>query len=317
MYNNSVWRLAILIISVAFFSSTCYSEEGFFKKQRRLLNISPYVGYHFPDLKDLSEGLFNSPLIVKANLTNELFIDTTRDFIFHNDLPSLGPGAELGLEFEVRLSKKSSLIFGGSTWESTSESSIRTEFPLQRVLNSVVSEREISISYTQFFLGWKKTWFERPQKFRFYGSFALHEFFDVDLRERFSFLFLEGAAEGFPRILILQAQNTGIALFSVGVGGEYFITKRLSIGLDGSYYFGVRDFPLQVSENPLDNFRDDCSDGGPGCISDSQEVEEILPTIDVDNSGEIRYRTPDGEGFRKLELGFDGWRAAIRLTLHF
>lgn len=269
--------------------------------------VSPVLGVHRPELRALNQGEFRAPLpgrgrlIPDAEGSGENF-----DFVIDNPLPELSSGAEAGLEIGLVLDERNTFFFGASVWEDGSASAVRTEMPFQGTMTRVGYERTGRVSYFQYFLGWQRTLLSEARRYRLYGRVALHEMFDIDYREELVFGF-DAGAETFKRIIVMESQATGLLAAQLGIGGEYFLASWLSIGGDLGYTKSLRRFEL-----------------GSASLSTDIQAEDNLnfrTPAQVNAQGRLTYLAEAASysdaTYRAMVLGFDGWRAALRVNLHF
>ena len=162
------------------------------------------------------------------------------------------------------------------------------------------------MSTMQFFLGWKRNIVQKPKKYNIYSKLTLHEVFDVDYKENLVFGFQTGPAETFKRLVVMETQSTGILMFQLGIGLEYFIREWLSFGFDSSYALGANDFYL----------------GNGKITSDFQGDDNLAPTLPsriLDNK--LRYLTDVNENgvpnYEEMKLKLDGWHLLFRINIYY
>ena len=301
MSNNIryILRLAITAILVLVHAMAAAQEK------EKIWTVSPLLGLSSPELKLLNEGEFKSPILGSGVL---VFADDVMSdsffFKIDNDLPEIGFGTNAGLEFQMALNSRDAFVMGTSIWEGISTSVVTTEIPFQGVLSKAALERTGNISAMQFFLGWKRNIVHRPEKFNLYTKFTLHEIFDVDYKEDLIFAFQSGPAETFKRLIVMESQSTGILMFQLGVGLEYFMRDWLSFGIDTAYAIGANEFELGNGKITSDFLSGD-------------NISLTLPTRVVD--GKLRYLT-DNNGvmrYEEMKLKFDGWQLLFRFNIYY
>lgn len=321
-------------------------------------SVTPLIGAHEPVMDLINNKVFNTPLVLRtiidvgplnnpgpagaANLASR-----AREYKYDHFLPPLTRGSEAGVEFQWRMNPVSSFTFAISAWESSS-SSIRNDnlayIPLQQARYRTSSERRARLSYTQFYVGWRRDFSIKPRKLNFYVNVSLHEFFDVDYQDRIVFKIgdkfdpttPEAMAapdlRGQKKIFILKAQTTGAFAGMGALGLEYFITPWFSLGLEGGYYKSLNNAPLQDF-----SFEHNLSTRNnllvvPQDIPNIFEGFVITPgTIDGPFSGipgqPVNYYEASG-GInvadrmnppltRPLTLDFSGWRGIFRINFYF
>jgi len=275
------------------------------QEKEKIWTVSPFLGVSSPELKLLNEGEFKSPILGSGVLVfaDDLISDGFF-FLIDNDLPEIGFGTNAGLEFQLTLNSRDAFVMGTSIWEGISTSVVTTEIPFQGVLSKAALERTGNISAMQFFLGWKRNIVHRPEKFNLYTKFTLHEIFDVDYKEDLVFAFQSGPAETFKRLIVMESQSTGILMFQLGVGLEYFMRDWLSFGIDTAYAIGANEFELGNGKITSDFLSGD-------------NISLTLPTRVVD--GKLRYLT-DNNGvmrYEEMKLKFDGWQLLFRFNIYY
>lgn len=273
----------------------------------RLWSVSPVLGVHSPRLTALNKGEFRAPLPGRGRLIfDQADAGQDFDFVVDNPLPEMRNGTEGGLEIGLRLDERNTLFFGASVWEGGSTSSVRTEMPFQGVMTPVGYERSGRISYFQYFLGWQRTLLSEAKKFRLHGRLALHEIFDIDYKEDLVFGFDTGT-ETFKRIIVMESQATGLLMAQLGLGGEYFFLDWLSIGADLGYTLSLRRFELGNASLSTDiQAEDNLNFRTPAQLNAEQRLTYLA---EVRSYSDVTYRP--------MELGFDGWRMAIRVNMYF
>ncbi len=271
-------------------------------------SVSPVLGVHSPNLGDINDKVFGARLPVAGEL---LFQDAEGarpvklDVI--NALPKIKYGTEAGLEFRMELDQRSYFVIGLSGWEATSRSLVRTTVPFQGRLTDTLYARRASISYLQYYLGWRRDLVKKHKKYNIYTRILLHEVFDIDFRESFVFEFTD-AADGvtnFKRITRAESQATGYIMLQPAVGGELFLRDWLSLAADFGYTYGLNKFEL----------------GNVNFDSDFQGQDSLsiqYPTGNPPGSNKRGYLSDeDGGGYNKMELGFNGWRALFKINVYY
>ena len=303
IYNIIKYSLhKFVVIILLLFPILALAQE----KEKRW-SVSPLLGISSPELRLLNEGEFKSPIagggtiVFAEDASSENFL-----FKIDNDLPSIDYGTEAGIEFQLALNSRDAFVMGTSIWEGVSTSVVTTEIPFQGVLSKVVLERSANMSTMQFFLGWKRNIMQKPKKYNIYSKLTLHEVFDVDYKENLVFGFQTGPAETFKRLVVMETQSTGILMFQLGIGLEYFIREWLSFGFDSSYALGANDFYL----------------GNGKITSDFQGDDNLAPTLPsriLDNK--LRYLTDVNENgvpnYEEMKLKLDGWHLLFRINIYY
>lgn len=272
------------------------------KAQDWVWSVAPLLGVYSPNLGDLNQGEFLAPLPGTGNIVIDQEAGTPYSFVIQNPLPEIRFATEAGIELQLQLDKKNSLLFGIGSWEGVSTSTIKTEMPFQGALSQLIYERSGRISATQYFLGWRRNIITEGKR-RLYLRLTLNEFIDVDYRENLVFVFLSGPASGFKRVVVIESQATGILMFQLGMGGEVFVRDWLALGFDLGY---LRELGSSTLGNA--NLIDDFQSG--------DNLDLVLPAR-VGADGRLEYLAADGQNYRELKINFDGWRALLRINFYF
>jgi len=302
-------------------------------------SMSMVLGGHLPDMAPLSNGLYRSPLLGEATVLlreggvgaggldagvsgedvdeNETEI---RGFRFDNPLPAVGIASLGAIEFQWHPGEKHSLILGMGSMEKVSINRTIGNFPMQQYFdsNEVLSERRAKISYTEYTLGWRYNFVRKPA-FRLYSRMTFHEVFDIDFRDDFTFVFLNSPIEdivGVRRVMVVEAQTAALLMGQVGLGAEWFIRDWLSLGFEGGYLLGEREFTLRdvttrddflsgdsISRNGLPYTR--MADGTLGYLAFDATSESVADPASVDSN------------YRPMLLRFNGFRFLFRVSLYF
>lgn len=271
-------------------------------------SVSPYVGMHQPSLQALVHGEFNAPFEGTAQLLNPVGNNQQGTFSYPTPLPAYAPGTLTGLEFSWRVNDRHSLLFGGATWQATSSASSTGLFPVQGNFESINAQRKSNLSYNEYYLGWRYNFEKKAdRRYRFYASATLHQLYDIDYREDFTTVFLSGPPRTFRKSIVILAQGTGLPLLQGSGGAEWFFNDWLSIGLEGGYTFGLRKTTLTNVTNPT--IRSDF------LATDNVQVQ---PPMRFNlNTRTMEYKSEAGGQYQEMRLGFDGWKALLRLTLYY
>ncbi|MDR2876479.1 MAG: hypothetical protein LBV36_00325 [Chromatiales bacterium] len=271
--------------------------------EARQWGISPFLGLYSPSLKALNRGLFRAPFEGTAQFIDPSTSNQESSFLLEMPLEPLNPSPMAGLEIQWRHNDRNLLLFGVGTWQARSSVSGVTIMPIQGALENIDAQRNASLSYTEFYLGWRHVMRSEPGKYRLYLAGTLHQMYDINYREDFTTIFLSGDARSFRKTSVTLAQTTGAVLLQGTAGGEWFISNRISLGLEGSYDLGIRKMDL----------------GNAQLLTDFLTTDNVIihyPGQAGDN-GRMQYKTgPDGE-YRDLKLDFSGWKAAIKATYYF
>jgi len=275
-------------------------------EEERGWNVSPLLGVHAPSLSTLNNGLFKSPFAFDANIFNNG--NAQDSFVQHSivkaPLSTVAPAALAGFEFTWRAATRHAFIIGIASWEQTQVTSAGTLFPVQGFNNNARVTRRATISFNEFSIGWRYDWFGTAATSRWYSRLGFHELFDIDYRDRWTILFLDGPSVGFKRLFVMDTQTTGALMFGSQLGWEKRLTKWMALGIEAGYVFGIGNVSLkQLVVN--DTFRD--------------QGDEVLRASFAfparqNARGSVEYLSQDGTNYSPLHLSFGGWRATIKLT---
>lgn len=315
-------------------------------REPNVWSVSPFVGVHAPDLKDMNEGIFKAPSLVgTASTFNASNSNTSNQYAAYNvptTLDAVAMGSHAGVEFTWHLDEKSGFLIGGSTFEATSQNNYSGDMTIQGGRSSFHHERLGKISYNDFFLGWRYNWLRKP-KTKSYVRFSLHELFDIDYQDKQVYRFYDGRilarqsnsarVTEVVKVLMYTAQATGGLMFQLGMGGEHFFTKWFSIGFEANIAVGFRKFTLRdLRENSTflstDNLRASCTTPIPSTDPEfnpsNPQASRLCPgypayqpPLNYDAvDGAVTYNTGDGT-YKKALLGFDGWKALLTFNIYY
>lgn len=265
-------------------------------------SVSPLLGVYSPQLGDLYNKEFRTPLPGSGGIVIDNAASETYNFTIENPLPEIKFATEAGVELQLEFNEKNRLLFGIGSWEGVSTSVIKTEIPFQGVLSQVVYERSGRISTTQYFIGLRHDLISESKR-RIYLRATLNEIMDVDYKEDMTFAFVSGPADGFKRVVVMQSQATGILMLQLGAGAEWFLYDWLSLGFDAGYMKGVDSSTLGNASS-----QDDFQSG--------DSIDFSLPA-NVGPDGRLWYLDKTGTTYKKMYVDFDGWRALFRINFYF
>jgi len=276
--------------------------------------FSPVVGLYRPALESIYEDAYQAPFVGESSITTDIPEDIegeasypTEKFLFDNALNKNFAGPEAGLEFRRTFGKQDDFYLGISTFEVTSKAIDEVEFPLQGQLKNIaVYERRAKLSLTQYFIGWRHYLYQKTVKNNFYVNLSLHEMFDIDYKENHVFTFIEGAPAGFKRIMVFQAQATGILMLQMGIGGERHFTDRFSVGLEGGFAFGIGKIGNLKGISRRDDFNE-------GDRLEDPKPAPLRPAVD----NNVAALSPDANSQVNVRIRLDGWRIALKFNVTF
>lgn len=297
--------IAVLLImaSALLGGMPAHAQQETRKTELPKWGISPFLGLYQPSLKELNKGLFRAPFEGTAQFVDAETNNEENTFLLEVPMPPMNASPMAGFEFQWRHNDRNVLLFGLGTWQSQSSISGIAIMPVQGALENISAQRKASLSFTEFYLGWRHELRSKPGKYRLYVASTLHQMYDVDYREDFTAVFLSGDARTFRKTSVTLAETTGAVLLQGTAGGEWFISDRLSIGIEGSFGFGLRQMDLSRAQLITDFlFTDNVIIRYPG-----QPGEDGL----------MDFKTEAGGEYRDLKLDFSGWKAAIKATIYF
>ncbi len=271
-------------------------------------SVTSYLGLHQPAIDDLNRGELLSPISGTATIVDfETDLTSTKRIFFENPLAPMEFGVNAGIELQWRLDDKWFLIFGGGTWEAASRSTREGPFAIQGVDTWVENVRSVKLSYTEFFLGLRRDVWMGDKRHKLFYRITLNEMFDIDFQENLLFRYKEDPAKGVNKTILMNSQATGILALQPGFGWEYFLNKWMSLGVDASYFVGLRRADLQENGAPRRDF----------LFSDNLNL--WLPQR-IGPGGTLEYLGPNAlhaEDYRPIKLNFDGWKVLLRLSIHY
>ena len=302
-------------------------------------SMSVLLGGHMPQMSALSDGLYKAPMLGSATILvyeggntqnpDEQVIDQNiteiKDFVVDNQAPPVGLGAIAGIEFMWHPNDRHSLAIGMGSWEKVSINRSIGILPLQQYYtqNVVLSDRRDKMSYTEYTLGWQYNLVRRPG-FNFYTRVNLHEVFDIDFREDYSFLFLSSPIDGLAgvrRVMVVQAQTAALLMGQLAVGGEWFLTDWLSLGVEGGYMLSERKFKLkdvQIKDDFLDTAALDSDlinrNGLPYRRLPDGTLGYLKPGT---TPADVKNPATRDSFYEPVVLGFDGWRFMFRVNFYY
>ncbi len=213
------------------------SQVGFAQESR--LSISLTVGTYQPSLKMLNQVLGDPHLAILQDPNyllprNRLLPVEVRNIV----APEISGKVNYGIEAQWEATDRFSLVAALSLWQGGSMAEdVITTF-LRQDLPPVAAPRTATYTVTvnQFWLGWKYSLYQDPEKGRFFINVGLVGISFVDLTMD-SLVRVNSPELSFASISSTEAE--GIAFTSrLGVGGEYFITSWLSFGVNANYVIG-------------------------------------------------------------------------------
>lgn len=293
-------------------------------------SVSFELGAFAPRLRGLDHGLYNSPMLGDATVIlseggiggngQNTNVTTTIPYRFSNPLPSKSVSPMGMVEIAWNANDRHAFFFGIGQTELASSHHVAGNLPVEQyyVSNVVDSDRTSKLSYTEYTLGWRYTFFNAPH-FRLYSRLSTHEVFNLAYREDWTFLFTKSPIPdliGIRRDMVTEANSASLFMGQVGLGAEWFVTDSISLGLEGSYLLAQANVSLQNVKQYNDFTTGDSLSrpGMPTRLMPDGTLGYLNPeTTNVqirDQANRDHYYTP-------LRLNFSGWRAGIRFNVYF
>jgi len=283
--------------------------------------MTPTIGLHHPALDMLNELAFKAPVVGVGTIrgepdTPQAGVTSAAPFGFENDMKPIGPSTNIGLEFQWAQNDRHVFIMGGSTWEGDTRGNTRGQLPVQGKFQNTEYERRAKISYTEYYLGWRYNFrFKESKKYRLYSRITLNELFDIDYKEEHVFSITGGVLDDVKRIVTANGQATGVLMFQFGLGGEYFLNKQMSIGMEAGYIISPRSFQFDTTSS-----NDDFQLGDSFSIFmpvRPLNVNSPLGVIDPDTDAAQDWTKVTVPSPQNINLRFDGWKLALRFTIYY
>lgn len=311
-------RTVGMAIAIALLAPVAAAQTGSFK-----WSLSPILAMHAPQLGDINDKALRAPMIGTGKVCPEPCggesSEVTHSVHLVNSPGSIGGNANVGLEFQWVQSEKNTFLMGYSTWEGTSSNHIETQLPVQKELRDVDYLRRDSISYNEFYFGWKHSLFVKPTKYRLYSRLSLNEIFDVDFRDEHVFTIRGGELDAVKRIFIGKGQTTGVLMGQVGLGGEYFLKKNMSVGAEAGYKFSERPFTFRNTSRDSNIGGGDNVDLVPPVRPGAERAPlgYIPPDLDPSTDWTLAANNPTRVPVTDMQVRFDGWALALRFTIYY
>ncbi|MEK7323158.1 MAG: hypothetical protein AABZ84_08780 [Pseudomonadota bacterium] len=245
-----------------------------------------------------------APLGGTADFIGPAGVNETAEFRFNNTLPVIEGGGYAGVEFEWQMDDYLFWLVGFGTWEGSSFGTQGGLMPFQRQLTQVLENRSVAISYNEMRFGARYILVDKPRRYRIYSLLSLSNIFDIDYREDHVLRFITGPAEGFSRTVIVKAASTGVLALQGGLGVDFPIAKRFSLGVEGSYMLGVRPFYLKDPKITTD-------------LQDNDGVASMRLPVAPDAQRRLRYLAADGSSYHDMPLELDGWKLLLRASIYY
>lgn len=297
--GRRVWGKLLSVLALLLVSADCLAKDG-----DKKWSFTPLVGVSSPSLNKLNNGVFRSPLLWAGNVvTQPSGASQTENITIINPLPKLRYGTKLGLEVAYDLNSRNSIELGFSTWDASSTSTSQVVLPFQGKFSDVFFQRSGDFQYNSFHIGWRHRIYGDHGKWRINTHIGLRELFDINYREDMVFLFQTGPAQSFKRIIQVIPKATGVLMLGLGVGGEYFFTDWLSLGVRAGYSFGFQPIHLNNASIKSD-------------FQANDNVGTIQLPLRPGPNGQVQYLRSDGSGYSDLTLRMNGWDMMLAITIY-
>ncbi len=279
------------------------------------------IGVHAPAINAINDHVVNAPLLGIGTLRGEpdselAGVSTTVPFEFRAPMSGIGQNANMGLEFQWLQSRKNVFFMGASTWEGVTRGMSSGQLPMQGSLRAVRYDRRVKLSYNEFYFGWRRNFSLIARRFQIYTRVSLNEVFDIDYRDENVYTIMdEGDLNDVKRIINVNGQATGVAMLLIGLGGEYFFSRNISLGFDAGYAVNERPFQFKNS-----SFQTDLRDGdGIQVFTPTLPVTTTAPTLGYVNENETATAELSRETvvINELKLRLDGWKFFFRVNIYY
>jgi|GEM_PF-910980 len=203
------------------------------------------AGTYTPRLRQLNEALATSGLVLLQDPNfliprNQDLPATTRDVA----VPELSGRASYGVELQWQLRERVGLVFMLLNWEGNSSTSDTITMALRSNLPPVDVPRtaRYNLNLNQFWVGWRYSVFDRPGQGRIFVNIGLAGLAVADFTMDALLKVQPGPGDpvdlSFASISSTEVHGTAYSS-RYGVGGEYFLTPKISFGFHVNYIFGA------------------------------------------------------------------------------
>ncbi|MDH4228774.1 MAG: hypothetical protein OEW11_03390 [Nitrospirota bacterium] len=219
------------------------------------------VGSYAPDLRKLNAALHNQGEVLLQDPNyliprNQNLPVLTRDI----SVEGLSGDANYGMEGQWHWFPRMSVLLVATNWQGRVTKSDTITMSLRSNLPPVIVPRtaRYNLNLSQMWLGWRYAFFDRPEKVRLFANFGVFGFSTADLTMDALLKVSEAKTLGLNFASISSTEVHGSAYSSrYGLGGEYFLSKHVSVGFHANYVTGEfqrfrvsRYFPSGFSELP-------------------------------------------------------------------
>ena len=302
----------------------CITNQAFAKEftEYGQWSFALLVGGESPDLKALDNVVFNQAVTGSGTIkqSQSQNSNVTVPFSFNTPMAVKNYGDKAGLELQWHANPTNSLIFGIGSWSKSGASDQNGTIPTQGVYNDVTFKRRAIISYAEYNLGWRYTFF-RKSKLILYARTTIHEAFDVDYREDFIISYYRGiasqtsssntsgtgsntantATQAFNRARIVQAKTASMFMGEFALGGEWFFLKWLAVGVEAGYMRAEKSIQFQNAKLQTDY--------------------QSTDNISFDGGGSMAFYVNNGSNqlfaARKLNINFSGWQVMFHVNIYY
>ncbi len=239
------------------------------------LSVAYTFGVYQPSLKTLnrilgdpSRGILQDPNYLLPR--NRLLPAEKRNIV----APEISGKTSFGLDVQYEANKRFSLVGTVSVWSGESSISDEIDLFLRQDLPPDTFPRSATydLKVGQLWLGWKYNLFQNPDRGRFYLNLGLFGLSIADLTID-SVVKVNRPDIGLSFASVSSTEAQGIAFTSrFGVGGEYYVSKSISFGVDVNYILATTS-KIKVKRHFRSSFFD--IPAPPGETTNLQNIPQI------------------------------------------
>jgi len=277
-----MFRIAFLLIfiSLVLCPNWSYARDSSF-------SVAYTFGVYQPSLKTLNRILGDSSRAILQDPNyllprNRLLPAEKRNIV----APPIAGKTSFGLDIQYEVSKRFSLVGTVSVW--SGESSVHDEIDLflRQDLPPDTFPRSATydLKVTQIWLGWKYNLVRDPDRGRVYLNMGLFGLSIADLTMD-SVVKVNRPDIDLSFASVSSTEAQGIAFTSrLGIGGEYYVTKSISFGIDANYILATTS-KIKVKRHFRSNFAENLP--SPPETTDLQNIPQVPQTGDQVTSAHV------------------------------
>lgn len=217
--------------------------------------------------------------------------------------PSIGGRPLIGVEVEWKVRPRFSLLIQTSFWEGESTAAEQGERLFQDFgIVPFRSTRRTRVSFNEYALRGRYHLIEEPQRHRLYFEVGFFNQVKVTYREDYNYIF-EAGGQQFLRNILSEATGRGGYLFVWGIGGDYYLTRRIALGLSANYRIG-KAVPILYQSYRHTFLEQDAVSGAVGGGSPFPQPGDP-----------VTFR--DGNQIKRLEVDLNGWQVIGGVRIFF